>query len=91
VLRAILEIIAAVFRIIPGWKDKRTQNLEGEWRHNRKLLTAICVVSLGGCATTTPVTKTSGAVEELMKDPNYEQVRQSTPQSKNGLGAHCIT
>jgi len=36
VLRAILEIIAAVFRIIPGWKDKRTQNLEGEWRHNRK-------------------------------------------------------
>jgi hypothetical protein len=32
VLRAILEIIAAVFRIIPGWKEKRTQNLEGEWR-----------------------------------------------------------
>ena len=37
-LRAILEIIAAVFRIIPGWKDKRTQNLEGEWRHNRKAI-----------------------------------------------------
>jgi len=35
VLRAILEIIAAVFRIIPGWKDKRTQNLEGDWRKNR--------------------------------------------------------
>jgi hypothetical protein len=27
-----------VFRIIPGWKDKRTQNLEGEWRHNRKAI-----------------------------------------------------
>jgi hypothetical protein len=35
VLRAILEIIAAVFRIIPGWKQKRTQNIEGEWRDNR--------------------------------------------------------
>ena len=34
-LRALLEIIAAVFRIIPGWKDKRTQNLEGDWRKNR--------------------------------------------------------
>ena len=37
-LRAILEIIAAVFRIIPSWKDKRTQNLEGEWRNNRKAI-----------------------------------------------------
>ena len=37
-LRAILEIIAAMFRIIPCWKDKRTQNLEGEWRHNRKAI-----------------------------------------------------
>ena len=34
-LRAFLEIIAAVFRIIPGWKDKRTQNLEDDWRKNR--------------------------------------------------------
>ena len=47
-----------------------------------KLLSVICVVSLGGCATTTPVTKTSGAVEELMKDPNYAEVRQSTPAVK---------
>jgi hypothetical protein len=47
-----------------------------------KLLTAICVVSLGGCTTTTPVTKTSGAVEELMKDPNYAEVRQSAPAVK---------
>jgi hypothetical protein len=35
VLRAILEIIAAVFRIIPGWKEKRTQNIDSEWRNNR--------------------------------------------------------
>jgi hypothetical protein len=38
VLRAILEIIAAVFRIIPGWKQKRTQNFENEWRDNRKAI-----------------------------------------------------
>lgn len=37
-LRAILEIIAAVFRIIPSWKDKRTQNLETDWRKNRKAI-----------------------------------------------------
>jgi hypothetical protein len=38
VLRAILEIIAAVFRIIPGWKEKRTQNLETDWRKNREAI-----------------------------------------------------
>jgi len=38
VLRAILEIIAAVFRIIPGWEQKRTQNAESEWRKNRKAI-----------------------------------------------------
>jgi len=38
VLRAILEIIAAVFRIIPSWKDKRTQNLENDWRKNREAI-----------------------------------------------------
>jgi hypothetical protein len=38
VLRAILEIIAAVFRIIPGWKEKRTQNLEADWRKNREAI-----------------------------------------------------
>ena len=37
-LRAILEIIAAVFRIIPGWEQKRTQNIEGEWKHNREAI-----------------------------------------------------
>jgi hypothetical protein len=38
VLRAILEIIAAVFRIIPSWKDKRTQNLENDWSKNREAI-----------------------------------------------------
>jgi hypothetical protein len=38
VLRAILEIIAAVFRIIPGWEQKRTQNLETDWRKNREAI-----------------------------------------------------
>jgi len=38
VLRAILEIIAAVFRIIPGWEQKRTQNAESEWRKNREAI-----------------------------------------------------
>jgi len=35
VLRALLEIIAAVFRIIPNWNQKRTQTFEDEWRKNR--------------------------------------------------------
>jgi len=47
-----------------------------------KLLSVICVVSLGGCATTTPVTHTTGIVEELMKDKNYSEVRKSTPAVK---------
>ena len=34
---------------------------------------------LGGCATTTPVTNTTGAVEALMKDENYVAVRNSDP------------
>jgi len=40
-----------------------------------KLLSVICVASLGGCATTTPVTHTTGIVEELMKDQNYNEIR----------------
>jgi len=47
-----------------------------------KLLTAICVVMLGGCATTTPVTNTTGIVEELMKDPNYSEIRRGTPGTR---------
>ncbi len=46
------------------------------------LLSVICVASLGGCATTTPVTHTTGIVEELMKDKNYSEVRKSTPAVK---------
>lgn len=37
-LRAILEIIAAVFRLIPNWREKRVQNIEGEWKHNREAI-----------------------------------------------------
>jgi len=44
------------------------------------LLTAICAVSLGGCATTTPVTNTTGAVESLMQDENYSSVRTADPK-----------
>jgi len=38
VLRALLEIIAAIFRIIPDWREKRTQNFENEWRDNRNAI-----------------------------------------------------
>jgi len=47
-----------------------------------KLLIVICAVSLGGCATTTPVTHTTGIVEELMKDPNYNEIRRGTPGTR---------
>jgi hypothetical protein len=46
------------------------------------LLSVICVVSLGGCATTTPVTHTTGIVEELMKDPTYTEIRRGTPGTR---------
>jgi hypothetical protein len=35
VIGAILQIIASFLRLIPGWKEKRTQNFESEWRNNR--------------------------------------------------------
>ena len=47
-----------------------------------KLLSVICVVSLGGCETTTPVTHTTGVVEELMKDQNYNEIRRGTPGTR---------
>ena len=47
-----------------------------------KLLSVICVVSLGGCVTTTPVTHTTGIVEELMKDQNYNEIRRGTPGTR---------
>jgi len=40
----------------------------------------ICLVSLGGCATTTPVTNTTGAVESLVRDENYSAVRTADPK-----------
>ena len=43
------------------------------------LLTASLVLSLGGCATTSPITKTTGAVESLMKDESYPAVRTASP------------
>ena len=46
------------------------------------LLSVICVASLGGCATTTPVTHTTGIVEELMKDQNYNEIRRGTPGTR---------
>ena len=39
----------------------------------------ILALMLGGCATTTPVTNTTGAVEALMHDENYVAVRNSDP------------
>ena len=32
---AILNIIASILRLIPGWKEKRIDRAEGEWRNNR--------------------------------------------------------
>ena len=31
---AILQIIASVLRFIPGWREKRIDKIEGEWRNN---------------------------------------------------------
>jgi hypothetical protein len=47
-----------------------------------KLLSVIYAVSLGGCATTTPVTHTTGIVEELMKEPTYIEIRRGTPGTR---------
>jgi len=35
VIGAILNIIASILRLIPGWKEKRVDRAEGEWRNNR--------------------------------------------------------
>jgi hypothetical protein len=35
VIGAILNIIASILRLIPGWKEKRIDRAEGEWRNNR--------------------------------------------------------
>lgn len=45
-----------------------------------KALTLTWLLALGGCATTQPaVTNTTGAVESLMKDPAYAEVRTASP------------
>ena len=38
---------------------------------------------LGGCATTSPVTNTTGAVEALMRDENYPAVRDASPEIRS--------
>jgi len=45
-------------------------------------LIGILVLMLGGCATTSPVTNTSGMVEDLMKDPTYIEIRRGTPGTR---------
>ena len=44
-----------------------------------RLLIVNLVLLLGGCATTSPITNTTGAVESLMKDDNYPAVRNASP------------
>jgi len=44
-----------------------------------KLLIVNLALLLGGCATTSPITNTTGAVESLMKDENYPAVRTASP------------
>ena len=45
-----------------------------------KASTLTLALALGGCATTQPpVTNTTGAVESLMKDPAYAEVRAASP------------
>ena len=46
----------------------------------RTPLTLILALALGGCATTQPVTRTTGQVERLMTMPEYKQVRSSSPE-----------
>lgn len=37
-LRAILEIIAAVFRVLPSWREKRVDKNQAEWKDNREVI-----------------------------------------------------
>lgn len=45
-------------------------------------LIGILLLSLGGCATTQPVARTSGNTSRLMTMPEYEQVRSSNEDIK---------
>jgi hypothetical protein len=40
VIGAILNIIASILRLIPGWKEKRTDAIEGEWKKNKDAIDA---------------------------------------------------
>ncbi|NDF50180.1 MAG: hypothetical protein EB116_08875 [Betaproteobacteria bacterium] len=35
---AILQIIASILRLIPGWREKRIDQIEGEWRKNNEAI-----------------------------------------------------
>jgi len=79
VIGAILQIIASFLRLIPGWYEKRVDKNATEWKNNREAIDRELGLLLGGCATTSPITNTTGAVESLMKDDNYPAVRTASP------------
>jgi len=39
----------------------------------------LSVAVLGGCATVSPVVRTSGNADRLLNDPRFEEVTRSTP------------
>ncbi len=39
----------------------------------------LSVVVLGGCATVSPVVRTSGNADRLINDPRFDEVTRSTP------------
>ena len=41
--------------------------------------TLLLVVVLGGCATVSPVVRTSGNADRLINDPRFDEVTRSTP------------
>ena len=41
--------------------------------------TILLVVALGGCATVSPVVRTSGNADRLINDPRFDEVTRSTP------------
>ena len=41
--------------------------------------TLLSAVALGGCATVSPVVRTSGNSDRLINDPRFEEVKKSTP------------
>jgi len=38
VIGAIFNLIASILRLIPAWREKRVNNIEGEWKHNREAI-----------------------------------------------------